>query len=35
MVMERVASEFNQLQYNVKLTDHPIVDENTPVSVKA
>ena len=32
MVMERVASEFNKLQYNVKLTDHPVVEASTPVS---
>ena len=33
MVMERIASEFNKLQYNSKLVDHPLVEENTPVSV--
>lgn len=32
VVMERVASEFNRLQYNVSQTeDHPLVTEITPV----
>ena len=32
MVMERVACEFNKLQYNVNLTDHPLIEGNKPVS---
>lgn len=31
MVMERVASEYNKLQYNVShSSDHPLIDEMTP-----
>ena len=31
MVMERVASEYNKLQYNVSCaSDHPLVEEMTP-----
>lgn len=34
VVMERVASEFNRLQYNVSLTSaHPLVEGLTPVSL--
>lgn len=34
MVMERVASEFNKLQYHVSLTnDHPLVEETKLVRV--
>ena len=32
MVMERIASEFNKLQYSVNLTDHPLVEDSKPVS---
>lgn len=32
MVMERIASEFNKLQYNVKMTNHPLVEKHIPVS---
>ena len=32
MVMERIASEFNRLQYNCRLTEHPLVEESKPVS---
>ncbi len=33
VVMERIASEFNKLQYNVSHTsDHPLVEEVKPVS---
>ena len=33
VVMERVASEFNRLQYSVSHTDdHPLIAEITPVS---
>ena len=32
MVMERIANEFNKLQYNSKMVDHPLVEENKPVS---
>ena len=31
MVMERIAVEFNKLQYNVSQTDHPIVEDSKPV----
>jgi hypothetical protein len=31
MVMERVASEYNKLQYNVsRANDHPLIEELTP-----